>query len=95
VISGLPINNTIEIFEESLTKGVAKKLMTSTELNSAFQMGIGFKPHKSFDTIHHQIHLTEPLPETGSASIFISINHAEDKSRADEDWHMVMSVEYA
>jgi len=92
VISGLPINNTIELFDASLTKGISKKVMTSNELNSAFQMGIGFKPHRSFDAIHHQIHLRQPLAETGSASIFISLNHAEDKSRADEADQMVMSV---
>ena len=55
-------------------------------------MGIGFKPHREFEAIHHQIHLPTPLPETGSASIFISLNHPEDTTRTDEPGQAVMSV---
>ncbi len=91
LISGIPINNTIEVFPELRDKFSAK-LMTSKQLNSAFQMGIGFKPHKIFETIHHQIHLSQPLSETGSASIFISLSHPEDTSRSDEQGLMVMSI---
>lgn len=92
VISGVPINNTLDFFESPNVKKLSSKLMESKQLNSAFQMGIGFIPHQSFDSLHHQIHLPEPLPETGSASIFISLNHSEDTSRTDEPGHMVMSV---
>lgn len=91
LISGLPINNTLEVFPQVHSKFKAK-LMTSSQLNSAFQMGIGFKPHKNFEAIHHQIHLVEPLAETGSASIFISLSHPNDTSRSDVDGLMVMSV---
>lgn len=92
VVSGLPINNTLELYEHESLNGLRSKLLASKKLNSAFQMGIGFKPHRSFDSIHHQIHLTKPLAETGSASIFISLNHPEDKTRSDDAAHMVMSV---
>lgn len=92
VISGIPINNTLELFEDLKAQQFNSKTMNSRQLNSAFQMGIGFKPHKSFDTIHHQIHLEEPLPETGSASIFISLSHPEDHLRTDVEGEMVMSV---
>lgn len=92
LISGLPINNTLEIFRDSSIKKLESKLMRSEELNSAFQMGIGFAPHKEFDSIHHQIHLKEPLAETGSASIFISLSHPDDKTRTDMEGQMVMSV---
>jgi phytoene dehydrogenase-like protein len=92
VISGIPVNDTLEIFNSGRKNGLAAKLMESKELNSAFQMGIGFRPHRTFETIHHQIHLEQPLAETGSASIFISLNHPEDKSRTDEPGQSVMSV---
>ncbi len=92
VISGLPINNTLEIFEDKGLSKFKKSIMSSKELNSAFQMGIGFKSDKKFEAIHHQIHLKEPLAETGSASIFISLSHPEDETRADESGHMVMSI---
>ena len=92
VVSGIPINNTFEIFQGKYQDKLKSKLMESKELNSAFQMGIGFKPHRAFESIHHQIHLESPLAETGSDSIFISLNHPEDKSRTDEEGMMVMSV---
>lgn len=92
VISGIPINNTIELFDSKKVEKLKSKSMSSKQLNSAFQMGIGFIPHKEFDTIHHQIHLEEPLKETGSASIFISLSHPDDHARSDEKGHRVMSV---
>jgi len=92
LVSGLPINNTLELFHDEKVARMQDKLMSSKELNSAFQMGIGFKPHRTFEAIHHQIHLSEPLAETGSASIFISLNHPEDTTRSDEKGLMVMSI---
>lgn len=92
VISGIPINNSLELFPNQKAQQLASKVMTSKQLNSAFQMGVGFVPHREFETIHHQIHLQEPLPETGSASIFISLNHPGDHSRTDASGEMVMSV---
>ena len=92
LVSGIPVNNTFEIYLGKYQEKLKSKLMESKELNSAFQMGIGFKPHRLFDSIHHQIHLETPLAETESASIFISLNHPNDKSRTDEEGMMVMSV---
>lgn len=82
VIFGIPINNVLEIFpEERLVKKYQKRLMSSEKLVSAFGMGIGFTSDKTFDCIHHQIHLKEPLPYCNSDSIFLSISHPNDKSR--------------
>lgn len=92
VVSGIPINNTLDVFNSSKTKGLKSHLLKSADLNSAFQMGIGFIPHRQLDSIHHQIHLNESLAETGSASIFISLNHPDDVTRTDEAGHSVMSV---
>ncbi|MHA7102643.1 phytoene desaturase family protein [Roseivirga pacifica] len=91
LISDIPINNTLEYFPEIKPK-FEQQLMSSDQLNSAFQLGIGFKPHRSFDTIHHQIHLSSPLEGIGSKSIFISLNHPDDLSRTDDEGLAVMSV---
>ncbi|MCE7990462.1 MAG: NAD(P)-binding protein [Roseivirga sp.] len=92
LISGIPINNTLEMMSEESKQHLQDKVMESEQLNSAFQLGIGFKPHKEFDTIHHQVHLDSPLVETGSASLFISLSHPQDDQRSDKPGMMVMSV---
>lgn len=92
VVSGLPLNNTLELFEGETKKRVMGKNMPSELLNSAFQMGIGFRKRRDFESIHHQIHLEAPLPQTGSHSIFVSLNHPDDPSRTDDPNHMVASV---
>ncbi|MEM8895656.1 MAG: NAD(P)/FAD-dependent oxidoreductase [Bacteroidota bacterium] len=92
LISGIPLNNTIEVYNNGYADKAKKNLLYSDRLNSAFQMGIGFKSDRTFDCIHHQIHLDTPLPETGSASIFVSLSHPEDKSRSDQPGMMVASV---
>jgi phytoene dehydrogenase-like protein len=94
LISGIPVNNTIQIYADSYAQKLKPKVLTSKHLNSAFQMGIGFKvdnPPK-FDCIHHQIHLPEPLAGVGSHSIFVSLNHPSDASRCDLPNTMVASV---
>jgi phytoene dehydrogenase-like protein len=66
--------------------------MESKQLNSAFQMGIGFNSTQHFQALHHQIHLATPLPETGSDSIFISLSHQDDEIRCDAEGQRVMSI---
>ncbi|MCS7017579.1 MAG: FAD-dependent oxidoreductase [Cytophagales bacterium] len=99
VISGIPINNTLPLFRGDVSPQLKKRLlrlqkqvMGAAYLNSAFQIGIGFRPHKPVTCLHHQIHLREPLPETGSASIFLSFNHPNDHSRSDLPGLAVASV---
>jgi phytoene dehydrogenase-like protein len=92
VISGIPVNNTVQIYEEAKKQVKSKKLLESKKLNSAFQMGLGFKTHRDYESLHHQIHLSEPLPETGSKSIFISLSHPEDSTRSDKAGYTVASV---
>lgn len=82
IISGIPINNTLEIYAEPrLERKYKHSTMPSQKLVSAFGMGIGFTSKQRFDCIHHQIHLQNPLPIIGSASIFLSLNHPSDTSR--------------
>lgn len=92
LISGIPLNNTLEIYDNGYAEKVKRNLLFSDRLNSAFQMGIGFKSDRTFGSIHHQIHLDTPFPETGSHSIFVSLSHPEDASRCDESGMRVASV---
>lgn len=92
LISGLPINDTVQIYQNGYQSKYEYKIMDSKKLNSAFQMGIGFRSDKKFDCVHHQIHLDKPLSGTGSKSIFVSLNHNEDHSRCDEPGTRVASI---
>lgn len=86
IIAGIPINNLLKIFPEAkLQKKYTARLLDSPQLNSAFQMGLGFERFREYDTLHHQIHLPKPLPELGSKSIFLSLSHAIDFYRAPLD----------
>ncbi len=96
LISGIPINNTLQIYQPTHThiqkQMLKKQVLTSEKLNSAFQLGVGFVPHREFDSLHHQIILPSPMPETQSASIFVSLSHPKDDSRADVAGQRVLSV---
>jgi phytoene dehydrogenase-like protein len=85
LISGIPVNNFVELYQDKRMKRLKKSpnLLPSTKLNSAFQMGIGFKSHREFESLHHQIILPKLMPETDSKSIFMSLSHAQDTSRSD------------
>lgn len=92
MISGIPINNTLEIYNsEKLNRKYKTTIMPSEKLVSAFGMGIGFKSDKVFDCIHHQIHLKTPLPHIDAASIFLSLNHPSDTTRSPEG-HYVANI---
>lgn len=83
VISSVPLNNTLEFWQDDSTKSKQQKyLMDSAKLNSAFQMGIAFKRTRQFESLHHQIHLNVPLPLIGASSIFLSLSHTDDHQRA-------------
>ena len=82
VVCAIPINNALEFFGDvPWKKRFASQLMTSSQLNSAFQMGLVFKKTKRFECLHHQIHLDEPLPGIHSQSIFLSLSHPDDDKR--------------
>ena len=89
VISGIPINNTLEIWKG---KPITKPIMDSKEVNSALQIGIAYKNTKKIDCLHHQIHIGDLLKELGSESIFLSLSHPEDATRAPEPGITIASV---
>lgn len=92
VVSSIPINNTLQLVDDpAFTQKYQKRLMTSAQLNSAFQMGIVAKKSRQIDCLHHQIHLKVPLPYTGSNSIFLSLSHPDDTTRCGPD-ELVASI---
>jgi C-3',4' desaturase CrtD len=94
ILFGIPINNVLDIFpDEKLNRKFRKKLLPAEKLHSAFQIGIGFKRPPGFEPkcLHHQVHLSEPLPEIGSHSVFLSYSHPIDWYRAPLD-KMVASI---
>lgn len=85
IASGIPINNTLPLFDNAqLNQRFARKLFDSQQVNSAFQMGIGFRRSGALEALplHHQIHLSKPLPIIGSHSIFLSVSLPNDWTRA-------------
>lgn len=90
-VSGIPLNNTLEILGGTGHPSLQRKKMQSVQLTSAFSMGIVIKRRAVPETLHHQIHLGQPLPETGSQSIFVSLSHPEDRERCGAE-EVVMSV---
>ncbi|BDC98439.1 NAD(P)/FAD-dependent oxidoreductase [Persicobacter psychrovividus] len=92
LISGIPLNNLYEMADRNLRKPIENRRLFSEDLNSAFQMGIGFRSAREFETLHFQIHLPKPLPHLNSKSIFISLSHGQDHSRSDQQGCRVMSV---
>ncbi len=96
LVSGLPVNNLVEMGNWPQLKALKKKLLPSEHLNSAFQMGIAYRNTnakiKSEDCIHYQLHLDRPIAGLQSASLFVSLSHPEDPSRSDNPGHTVASV---
>lgn len=91
-VSGLPLNNTLDIFKTCNQSKFKNKVLESEKLNSAFQMGIGFLQKKKFDTLHFQLHLPKPLPYINAKTIFVSLSNATDYTRSDFKNHTVASV---
>lgn len=92
VISGIPLNNTRQLFkDQQIQKRLEPYLMESEQLNGAFTMSLVLKDTEAKDVLHHQVHVPQGLPEIGSKSIFISFSHAQDKLRTPAG-EMVASV---
>jgi phytoene dehydrogenase-like protein len=92
LVSSIPLNNLADVWENGhIQAQLTSKLLPAKQLNSAFQMGIGFVPHREYSSIHHQLLLPHPLPGIGSNSIFVSLHPVNDQSRAPAG-EMVASV---
>lgn len=95
LIWAIPLNNVIDLQPE-LANYFSQDILPSNQVASAFQVGIGFKPSRSFDCLHYQLHLDSPLIQDGihkrNGSIFISLSDPTDSSRADEPGMMVANI---
>jgi C-3',4' desaturase CrtD len=84
IISGIPVNNLVELFPElNGKKKLKSKILGSERLNGAFTMGFGIKGKMPEGAIHRQLH-HDGIGLAGSESIFISYAHPSDTSRAPE-----------
>jgi phytoene dehydrogenase-like protein len=82
---GIPLNNVLECMphDQQLQRRYRSRQLGGEVLNSAFQLGIGYRqPTSPAVCLHHQIHLPQALPQTGSKSIFLSLSHPLDVARA-------------
>ncbi|RAU83137.1 phytoene desaturase family protein [Pontibacter arcticus] len=85
VLSGIPLNNTLAIFEsEPIRKKQQPKTLKSEQLNGAFTMSLVLQKKEQLPVLHHQLHVPGGLPIIGSKSIFISFSHTQDTLRAPE-----------
>ncbi len=91
LVAAIPINDVLKLWDDSNVQHLSKKLLHSPQLNSAFQLSLVFKRTRTFESLHHQIHLEKPLAGTGSSSIFLSMSHPEDEQRGPKD-EVVASV---
>lgn len=92
VVSAIPINDTLKVWEQyGRIPRLASKVMHSPQLNSAFQLSLVLKEVPNPTSLHHQVHLERPLPQTGSTSIFLSMSHPEDNQRS-QNGEVVASV---
>lgn len=83
VISGIPLNNTLDLFsDKQLQKRLQHHVMHSEQLNGAFTMGLVLQGQEPPAVLHHQVHVPEGLPLIGSKSVFISFSHPDDRQRA-------------
>ncbi|MCX2739310.1 phytoene desaturase family protein [Pontibacter anaerobius] len=84
VISGIPLNNTLLLFQDQKTKQRLKPyLLESEQLNGAFTMSLVLRAEeKRQEVLHHQVHVPQGVPGIGGKSIFISFSHPQDTARA-------------
>ncbi|GJM60172.1 C-3',4' desaturase CrtD [Persicobacter diffluens] len=92
IVGGIPVNNLADISEGLLSEKLSSRLFSPEALNSAFQMGIGFKTDQKFKALHFQIHLKEKLSGLSAQSIFVSLSHEQDALRSDTSGCRVASV---
>ncbi|WNJ17784.1 NAD(P)/FAD-dependent oxidoreductase [Pontibacter sp. G13] len=97
IISALPLNDTLELWQApKLEAKWRKRLMQSDQLNGAFSLGFVCKRREVPASLHHQIHLDQPLPEIGAHSIFLSFSHPDDPLRCGPDeWVCSVSTHVA
>lgn len=83
VYSNIPIWNMKDITKGHIAEYFDKESKKYSKAWGAFTMGI--VTDDTYDenmSLHHQIHLDEPMPNTGAKSIFVSMSMRGDNKRA-------------
>lgn len=87
VYSNLPVWNMKELTEGPLQTYFSAQSDRYSRAWGAFTMGVVTTDTYPEDmTLHHQIHLDEPMPFTGARSFFVSISRRGDHARAPEGY---------
>ncbi|WP_299699692.1 NAD(P)/FAD-dependent oxidoreductase [uncultured Pontibacter sp.] len=82
VISGIPLNNTSELFQvEKVKAKLQPYLLPSEKLNGAFTMALVLRHRPAVEALHQQVHVPEGLPHIHSNSFFVSFSHPNDRYR--------------
>lgn len=85
VISNIPVWNMQEITEQNMQTYFKKEASRYSDAWGAFTMGVVTTDEYPDDmTLHHQIHLETPMPNTGASSLFVSMSARGDTQRAPE-----------
>ncbi len=85
VVSNIPVWNMSALTTGKVSDYFAKESVQYDTAWGAFTMGMATDDVYADDlTLHHQIHLDEPLPYTGSKSVFVSLSKRGDLQRAPE-----------
>jgi len=83
VYANIPVWNMSEITQGAMQRYFAGESARYEKAWGAFTMGIVTSDtYQSDMTLHHQIHLPEPMPGTGARSIFVSMSARGDEKRA-------------
>ncbi|MBC3541655.1 phytoene desaturase family protein [Rufibacter sediminis] len=86
VISGLPLNNLVSLFQsDRVRQRLQRYVLPAEDINGAVTWGIVFERSAGTPPVlHHQLHVPGGVPYLHSQSIFVSLSHPEDQRRAPE-----------
>lgn len=92
VVSNLPVWNMAALTTGEVSTYFERESAKYDTAWGAFTMGVATDdPYPADLTLHHQIHLDEPLPFTDSHSVFVSFSKRGDTERAPEG-HRVLNI---
>lgn len=93
IISNIPIWNTVDISERTISKHLKPYAQKFSSAHGAFTMYFGLKftdkVNDKFKEIYHQIHFSEEIPFVTSGSAFMTVSRYDDKERAPQGWRSV------
>ncbi|WP_069131300.1 phytoene desaturase family protein [Rhodohalobacter halophilus] len=92
VISNIPVWNMEEITSGGIAEYFRKESSKYTEAWGAFTMGVVTTDVYPVEmSLHHQIHLEQPIDGVDSKSVFVSFSHPDDPERS-KDGTRVLNI---